>query len=259
MEEVNNEEVKNKRKLVSIREAKEIFTIEGADVIEGVRVDGWVCVCKKGEFTKPGELGVYFEIDAFLPASDRRFAFLSRDFSEFEGEQGARLRTRKFKGQVAQGLFLPVRFFPELADKPVGEDVTEILGVKKWEPYMSPQLAGVAIGLFPNIIRKTDQERCLSGDTLISTESGLMTIKEMVESKYSGKVASFNHQTNTVEMQPVTDWSALANDSTQWLKLTTESGKVLFVTTNHKIWQKEKNLYLEANELNIGDMVMVND
>jgi RNA ligase (TIGR02306 family) len=159
MENTEVSEVKNKRKLVSIREVKEIFTIEGADVIEGVRIDGWVCVCKKGEFSNVGDLGVYFEIDAFLPASDRRYQFLSKDFSEFEGEQGARLKTRKFKGQVAQGLFLPLRFFPELANAQLGDDVTEILGVKKWEPAMSPQLAGVALGHFPSFITKTDQER----------------------------------------------------------------------------------------------------
>jgi len=40
-----------------------------------------------------------------------------------------------------------------------GEDVTEILGVQKWEVPLPAQLAGDAKGNFPSFIRKTDQER----------------------------------------------------------------------------------------------------
>ena len=40
-----------------------------------------------------------------------------------------------------------------------GHDLTEELGVQKWEVPLSPQLAGVAKGNFPSFIRKTDQER----------------------------------------------------------------------------------------------------
>jgi RNA ligase (TIGR02306 family) len=38
-------------------------------------------------------------------------------------------------------------------------DVTDILGVKKWEPPIPAQLSGQVRGLFPSSIRKTDQER----------------------------------------------------------------------------------------------------
>lgn len=40
-----------------------------------------------------------------------------------------------------------------------GLDVTELLGVLKWERPISPQLYGQAKGNFPNFLRKTDQER----------------------------------------------------------------------------------------------------
>ena len=38
-------------------------------------------------------------------------------------------------------------------------DLTEVLNIKKWERPLHPQLAGLARGLFPTFIRKTDQER----------------------------------------------------------------------------------------------------
>lgn len=146
------------RQLASIRQAREIKPIDGADRIQMCTVDGWQCVVKVGEF-QPSDLGVYFEIDSFLPAKDERFSFLSNDFSEFEGETGARLRTRKFKGQVAQGLFLPLSIFPEINGATLGQDVTDILGIKKWEAPIPASLGGDVKGAFPSFVQRSDQER----------------------------------------------------------------------------------------------------
>ena len=40
-----------------------------------------------------------------------------------------------------------------------GDDVTEILGIQKWEPYIPAQLAGQVKGNFPSFISKSEQER----------------------------------------------------------------------------------------------------
>ena len=147
-----------KRALASIRRVRRVFPIEGADKIVGTQVDGWNCVTKVGEF-KEGDLGVYFEIDSFLPATDSRYAFLEKQFLTFNGVKGARIRTIKLRGQIAQGLLLPISIFPEIANPQEGMDVTEILGITKWEPPISPQLAGQVRGNFPHFIKKTDEER----------------------------------------------------------------------------------------------------
>lgn len=146
------------RKLASIRKIKELFPIKGADVIEAARVDGWVCIVKKGEF-QLGDLGVYFEIDSFLPGIDPRYSFLESKFITYEGNKGARLRTIRLKKQIGQGLILPLARFPELQDAKLGDDVTEILGIQKWEPYIPAQLAGQVKGNFPSFISKSEQER----------------------------------------------------------------------------------------------------
>jgi RNA ligase (TIGR02306 family) len=91
------------RKLVTIRTVTGISPIEGADAIELAHIDGWQCVAKKGEF-KHGDLGVYFEIDSFLPIEDTRFAFLmARGTSRFEGGVGHKLKSIKLRGQLSQG------------------------------------------------------------------------------------------------------------------------------------------------------------
>ena len=168
------------RQLASIRTVRDIQPIAGADVIVAIQVDGWKCIAKKGEFNV-GDMGVYFEIDSFLPGSDERFAFLAKQFINFEGTIGARIRTIKLKGQLAQGLMLPLHLFPEIVNHQVGQDVTEILNVQKWEPYVPPQLAGEVNGNFPSVIKKTDENRIQSLIDEISTEIAGKTFEKTVK------------------------------------------------------------------------------
>lgn len=168
------------RQLASIRTVRDIQPILGADVIVATQVDGWKCITKKGEFNV-GDIGVYFEIDSFLSGQDERFSFLSKQFINFEGDIGARIRTIKLKGQIAQGLMLPLRLFPEITNPQVGQDVTEILNVKKWEPYTPPQLAGEVNGIFPNFIKKTDEERIQNLIDQIQTEIAGQTFEITVK------------------------------------------------------------------------------
>jgi RNA ligase (TIGR02306 family) len=163
------------RKLASIRRISEIKPIDGADAIEAVRVDGWWVVSKKGEF-KVDDMCVYFEVDSFLPVRPE-FEFLRKACfrSTRHLGDGFRLKTIKLRGQISQGLVLPLdtiatldgRFYqwylPNASDSndylKEGDDVTEFLGVQKWELPLSPQLAGKAKGNFPSFLKKTDQER----------------------------------------------------------------------------------------------------
>ena len=153
------------RKLATIGVASELFPIPGADAIEACRVGGWVCVAKKGEFAV-SDKGIYFEIDSFLPGTDKRFEFLSKQFITYNDKVGARLRTVRLRGQLSQGLFLPLSLFPEFQDKEIGADVTAELGIEKWEPPLPADLAG-EVAAFPHFFPKTEQERVQNlGDKL---------------------------------------------------------------------------------------------
>lgn len=148
------------RKLASIQQILDIQPIPNADAIEVVTVLGWKVVAKKGEF-KIGDLCFYFEIDSFLPIREE-FEFLRKSCYKkmADGSEGFRLRTVKLRGQVSQGLALPINtFFKESYKVGTGDDATEMLGVTKYEPPMPAELNGIAKGLFPSFIQKTDQER----------------------------------------------------------------------------------------------------
>ena len=94
-----------------------------------------------------------------------RYDFLSKNGIkevELNGtiHKGYRLRTMKLRGQIAQGLALPFSFFTEKLPTEVGTDITELLGVVKWEPPIKESLGQMMPkGNFPYFIPKTDEER----------------------------------------------------------------------------------------------------
>ena len=162
------------RKLASIQKIYKIEPIEGADRIELAHVLGWQCVVNKGQF-QPGDPGVYFEIDSFLPIRPE-FEFMrasSYKKTDLMGE-GFKLRTQKFRGQLSQGLLLPVSQFPEIPpDAEVGMDVTDILEVRKWEIEEKATTGGTVIGTLPYDIPHTDETRVQAEPELIQSFAGL--------------------------------------------------------------------------------------
>jgi RNA ligase (TIGR02306 family) len=157
--------MENLRKLASIRKISDIQPIEGADMIELVIVDGWKVVVAKNVGHKLGDLVIYCEIDSFLPIREE-FEFLRKSSYKkmVDGTEGFRLRTIKLRGQVSQGLILPISVLnptdTNIYVEPFeGLDVTEMLEIVKYEPPVPAELAGKVKGLFPSFLRKTDEER----------------------------------------------------------------------------------------------------
>ena len=162
------------RKLASIQKISSVEPIEGADRIELAHVLGWQCVVNKGQFS-PDDKAVYFEIDSYLPIKPE-FEFLRKSCyknTPLMGE-GFRLRTMKFKGQISQGLLLPVSQFSEIPqDVEVGTDVSELLGVRKWEIEERASTGGTIKGTLPSSIPHTDETRVQNMPEFISEFAGL--------------------------------------------------------------------------------------
>ena len=133
-------------KLASIQIITEVRPIEGADRIEAATVLGYQTVIKKGEF-RPGNLCVWHEPDTVAA---------ERPEYEILRKQKFRLKVSRFKGQVSQGLALPLTVLPPGAYA-VGDDVTALTGIRKYEKPVPIHLSGVAKGPFPSWMRKTDE------------------------------------------------------------------------------------------------------
>lgn len=112
--------------LASVQKIISLSPIEGADMIETATVLGWQVVVKKGEY-KVGDLCAYIQIDTVVPELPEY---------DFLRERKYRVRTIKLRKQISQGLIVPL---PKGKWKE-GDDLTEILGVKKYEkPDNNPE------------------------------------------------------------------------------------------------------------------------
>lgn len=157
--------------MATIRRIDNIEPIEGADAIMVATVGGWKSVIKKEEF-KIGDLAIYLEVDSWCPHEYKPELSKGKEPRVYDGIKGERLKTIRLRGQISQGLLLPVSVGidafvgskfddgQELSEVFFeGNDVSEILNIQKYEPPVSAQLAGMARGNFPSRIPKTDQER----------------------------------------------------------------------------------------------------
>lgn len=151
------------RKLITLATISDIVPLD-ADAIIGYRVRGWIVVDSKGKY-QIGDTVIYLEPDAFLPEGVEQWDFLVekssrtalRDGKEVKGHV---LKTIKLRGQVSQGLLLPLSFglTAESTQDEINRTFTE-LGVFKYEPPL-PLGGGDQVGTFPTkIARKTDSER----------------------------------------------------------------------------------------------------
>ena len=155
------------RKLASVQKIKAIKPIEGADKIEVVQVLNWDCVAKKGEY-QVGDEVIYFEIDSLLPDIPMLEWLKGSSWSQKLNKY--KISTHKFRGQISQGLVIPIKELEEL-DRQIhnreecvpiayveGTDLTEILEIEKYEPPVSNGPLGDLIS-HEWYVPKTDEER----------------------------------------------------------------------------------------------------
>lgn len=112
------------RKLASIQKILSIDPIERRDQIGLATVEGWHVIVRYDQFV-PGDLCVYVEIDSIMP---------ERPEFEFLRSKKFRIRTLKMAGVLSQGICFPLSILPT-GDYHEGDDVTEILGVTKYDEY----------------------------------------------------------------------------------------------------------------------------
>ena len=179
------------RKLASIQKIVNIRPIDGADAIEIATVEGWdVVVAKKDNF-KIGDNVIYIETDSIMPEKPEY---------EFLRQRKFRVRAIKLRGQISMGLVLPLSVLPKKTKTREGDDVTDILGVVKYDPQalIEERLAAEQAarekskiktflsryswfrrlfaknkrGGFPKFISKTDEERIQNIPEILVNEKG---------------------------------------------------------------------------------------
>lgn len=114
----------SERKLASVQRIVLLESIKDADMILKATVLGFELVVAKKDNLKIGDLCVYCEVDSIMP---------NKPEFEFLRERKFRIKTIKLKGQVSQGICFPLTILPK-GNYKEGQDVTELLGVRKYDP-----------------------------------------------------------------------------------------------------------------------------
>jgi RNA ligase (TIGR02306 family) len=127
---------------------------EDVEKLEVGKIKEWPVVVPKGQF-KDGDLVVFIQIDSIVPKENPYFAFMER--------QKYRVWSAKFKGAPSQGLVCPISAFLFKAYPEEGQDVTDTLGVIKYEKPLDATICGDAKGGFPShLVSITDEDNLLN-------------------------------------------------------------------------------------------------
>lgn len=195
------------RHLATIQVINAIDPIKGKDRIALAQVIGWHVIVQKSQFSV-GDQCVYIEIDSVLPEKPE---------FEFLRPKNFRIRTMKMAGVISQGICFPMSILPS-GSYETGQDVTDLLGVKQYEPDMDDPVPKkqpskldkypvflrklawfrrLILGkkkddAFPSFISKTDEERIQNCPWLLK-DSAQWTLTEKVDGT-SGTFAIVKHK-----------------------------------------------------------------
>src|SRR5580698_6294084 len=122
------------RSLAYIEAIKSLKSIPNSDNIECAEILGWEVVVRRGDF-KIGDKVIYCEVDSILPEHCKCFEFLR--------PKKFRIKACKLRGQISMGIVFPLSILQEvnpffdMTTIKVGQDVTEELGITKYDPEAS--------------------------------------------------------------------------------------------------------------------------
>lgn len=148
------------RKLVRVVAVDDILPAANADRLELAVIGGWQVVVGKGQFA-PGDKVVFAEVDSLIPADDPKFGFsggLRSQAKDVDGVRYVRIRTVKLRGNLSQGIVFPLNNFPELVGVSEGVDISNQLGIIKYEPAPTGE-AHIAGDFDLTVAHKSDSER----------------------------------------------------------------------------------------------------
>ena len=124
---------------VTVERIGRVWAHDNADRLEMASLEGkdYYFIIGKGEF-QAGDVVIYFPIDSVLPQWICEALGLG---GKLAGSEQNRVKTVRLRGNLSQGVVASPQVFASVLDAAglqVGADVTEPLGVTKYEPPVIP-------------------------------------------------------------------------------------------------------------------------
>jgi hypothetical protein len=102
---------------------------------------------------------------------------------------------------------------------------------------------------------KMDGENCLGPSTIIQTEDGIKTIKEICDTKYNGSCISQNVHTKEIEYREIIGHRSTLPIESEWFIIILENGVEVELTSEHYVYLPNLLCYRKVCELTEGDEI----
>ena len=118
------------------KEKIEIFTHPNADALLIGKVGSYQVVVQKGLYKDGDEV-------VFAPEKSVLTGDIKTEFEKYlVGPDKNRVKAVRLRGEISSGIIIPKRLVPGFESFEVGQDVSETLGISRYEPPIPTQLAG---------------------------------------------------------------------------------------------------------------------
>lgn len=119
---------------VKIVKIGDVLPHPNADKLDLAQINGWQCVIQKGSYSVE-DLVIYIPIDSVLPSNLESKLFGPDSKVKLSK---SRVKSIKLRGAISQGMLCSLDVLPKTDSFSEGSDVTDILGVRKYEPPTAP-------------------------------------------------------------------------------------------------------------------------
>lgn len=244
------------RHLASVKTINYVKSNPMAERLETAYIGGWPVVVGKDEY-KQGDKIVFFEPDSLLPVENPVFAPFSDRCKHAENSYGKDcviLKTVKLRGQISQGLIVSLSKLNIPEDTEVGTDVSNVLGIEKYNPPEININSSKQPLPFPSFITKTDEERVQNLQDMVEYLCNTPNIAQYYRAseKVDGTSTTFFRHTalddndNVVvkygvcsrnqQIQPNIDYT-----SQEWLESDPKRQQRLIMNTENTYWRNYYN------------------
>ena len=254
------------------KEKIELFVHPNAEALELGKVGSYQVVVQKGLYATGDEV-------IFAPEKSVLTGQLKSEYEKYlSGPDKDRVKAVRLRNEISSGIIIPKNLVPNFESYTVGVDVSEDLGITKYEPPIPVQLAGKVKSFDMPHIGNHDCEHaniyvndlipaervvitekvhgCCDENTILLTEDGEMTIREICETKYTGNVLSYDVNSNLIEYDKVINHD-IQDNINNWYLIELEDGTEIKLTDNHHVFLPELNCYRAISEIKEGDCFLL--
>lgn len=250
----------------------ELFNHSNADSLELGKVGSYQVVVQKGLYKNGDEV-------VFAPEKSILSGKIREEFENYlVGSDKNRVKAVRLRGEFSSGIIIPTHLVGDLDDYELGVDISDKLGIEKYVPSIPTQLRGSVkpfemdklgshdceqVGVYLNQLIQGERvvitekvHGCCDEDTLLDTEDGIKTIKEICDTKYTGGVLSYSIDQQIIEYDYVVNHDVKKNIN-NWFLLELDDGSEIKLTDNHRVYLPELDCYRQVKDINEGDYFLL--